>query len=518
VSRREVAVVIGAIVASILLLLALGGGVLWTRPFWMDEVAMFFLTGESVPRMLDLVARGADWNPPTLHLLVWFTMRAVGLEQLTPVFLHSFALLFVAGALCFAYFTLRRRFGPLPSAAGVLAMTAQGLVVMHAFEGRFYGPWLFFAAAFVWVLGSDAGRPSRRRDVALAIVSVFLCSIHWYGIFSLGLIAVGVLIAWRATPRQGVRLLLPAAAGVATLALLVPIALSQRASAAPVLWVYPLNTGQVREMAGVFIPGAFVVVLALLAVVDAVIGKPLAVEPSSSESRADAGIAGLLALGAMPLVLIALSVVLTPSMVSRYAIVAAGSWAVVVAALAHRWSTPLRWATVGTFAILTAVAVGGHIQEQRAFVQGVELNARAFRRAKADSVPVIFQRLHVIYPVAGTERGPATPARYIDIPDSTYDGMYPQPEAARLKASLMLDRDQARYHAGLYGWPVMAPVASLDTTSRFYIVAMDATLPPGYAPMAAYAARLFPRHRVTRLGPALSLLELQASPGVTRTQ
>ena len=329
------ATVIGVIVVAILALLASGGSVLWTRPFWMDEVAMFFLTGErALPRMIELVSKGADWNPPTLHLLVWSAMRLFGMDQLTPAFLRSFTLVCVAGALSFTYFTLRRRYDRLPSTAGVLSLLAQGLVVTHAFEGRFYGPWLLFAAAFVWTLGVDAGSPSRRRDVALAIVSVFLCTIHWYGVFSLGLAALGVLIAWRSEPRKAIRLLLPAAAGVVALVAMIPMALSQRASAASVLWVHPLSIAQVEQMASQFIPGAFVVLLALLLVVDAArVRVPHAVQPQ----LADPGIAALFALGAMPLVLILLSAIVTPSMVFRYAIAAALAWAALVAFLSQQW-------------------------------------------------------------------------------------------------------------------------------------------------------------------------------------
>lgn len=499
------ATVIGVIAVAILALLALGGSVLWTRPFWMDEVAMFFLTSEGgLARMIGLVARGADWNPPTLHLLVWSAMRLFGMDQLTPAFLRSFTLLCVAAALCFTYCTLRRRYDRLPSSAGVLSLLAQGLVVTHAFEGRFYGPWLLFAAAFVWALGLDSGASSRRRDIVLAIVSVLLCTIHWYGVFSLGLAALGVLMAWRSDVRRAVRLLLPATAGVVALLALIPIALSQRTSAASVLWVHPLSVAQVEQMASQFIPGVFVVVLALLLVADAAArARPQAF----SSQLPDPGIAALFALGAMPVVLIVLSAIVTPSMVFRYAIVAALAWAALVAFLSQRWGRPARWATAGAFAVLGVIAIAAHVKEQRQFSRAVEMNASAFRQAKATGDPVVFQRLHVIYPVAGVERGPTTPARYIDIPDSVLNAMYPQPEAEQLKASFRLDRDQARYHAGLYGWPVMAPVTSLDTTKRFYFVATDATLPPGYSPITRYAARLFPRHSVKRLGPALAVFE-----------
>ena len=504
-TRKELLVVAGAFLVGVAALLV-AGRVLWTRPFWMDEVAMFFLTSESSPaQMIRLIARGADWNPPTLHLLVWGSMRLVGLHAVTPVFLRSFALVCVLLGLLFVYLALRRRCGRAASAAGMLAVAAQSLVLDHAFEGRFYGPWLLFAALFAWTLGVDQSRErSRRRDVGIAIAAILLTTIHWYGVFSLALMAAGVLLAWRPRWREALRRLAPAAAGVVVLLALAPMALSQRASAAPVLWVHPLSAAQVEQMTRQFIPAVFVVGLALLLLADALRRRE---GDALATSGRDPGVAALLALAAMPLVLVVLSAVLTPSMVFRYAIVATLAWAPVAALCAERFGRGARAALLAALVLVVILNAAAHVREQRQFDRAVALNAAAFERAKAGNAPVVFQRLHVIYPVAGTQRGPASPARYIDISDSTLNALYPQADAEPVRSSFRLDRDQARYHAGLYGWPVMAPVAMLDTLPRFYLVATDATLPPGYAPVTRYGAALFPRHRVTRVSPALALFE-----------
>jgi hypothetical protein len=510
---RELLIVAGAMLAGVALLLAFGR-VLWTRPFWMDEVAMFFLTSESSPgSMIGLIARGADWNPPTLHLLVWSAMRLAGLDAVTPAFLRSFALVCVLLALFFVYLALRRRCGRAASAAGVVAVAAQSLVLDHAFEGRFYAPWLLFAALFAWSLGIDAAAErSRRRDLTIAIVAILVTTIHWYGVFSLGLMCAGALWAWRSRWGEGLRLVAPAAAGVAALLALAPMALSQRASAAPVLWVHPLSAAQMEQMTRQFVPSVFVVGLALLLIADALRSRRGAAPRAPDR---DPGVAALLALAAMPLVLVVLSAVLTPSMVFRYAIVATLAWAPMAALCAERFGDWTRTALLAALGLVVMLNAAAHVREQRMFDRAVAVNATAFEQAKAAKAPVVFQRLHVIYPVAGTQRGPGTPARYIDISDSTLDAMYPQPDAEAVRASFRLDRDQARYHAGLYGWPVMAPVAELDTMPRFYLVATDATLPPGYSPVKRYGAVLFPRHRVTRVGPALALFERDsAGPSV----
>lgn len=509
-SRRELAVVAVALAAVVAALPLVGGAVLWTRPFWMDEIAMFFLTSEPLGEMLRLVARGGDWNPPTLHLLVSALMRIAGLDALTPVFLRSIALACVAGAIILVYATLRRRTSPAPAVAGVLALAAQSLVLEHAFEGRFYAPWLLFAALFAWSLGLHPSRPrSPWRDVAIALSAALVATIHWYGVFSLGLMCLAAIIARRAELRGALRLVAPAAAGIVAVAACAPIALSQRASAAPVLWVHPLSLAQLDQFARQFIPGALVVIVALVLLVEA--GRDTEAErPSTAGLLRDPGIAALLGCAFMPVVLVVLSVVLTPSMVFRYAIVATLAWAVAAALLAHHAGQVMRVALIAALAAFLLARGSGRIAEHRQFARVVAVNRAGFERAKQDGVPVVFQRLHVIYPVAATERGPGTPARYLDISDSAFAAMYPQPEAARFVAGLRLDRDQARYHAGIYGWPVMAPVAALDTVRKFYLVSTDATLPPGYSPVSRYAAALFPRHRVRRLTPVLSVLERDA--------
>ena len=508
-TRRELALLAAALAVVVAALPLAGGAVLWTRPFWMDEIAMFFLTSEPPGQMLRLVARGGDWNPPTLHLLVSGVMRVAGLDALTPVFLRSIALACVVGAIVLVYVTLRRRTSPGPAVAGVLALAAQSLVLEHAFEGRFYAPWLLFAAAFAWSLGIHQSRPgSRLRDAAIALAAVLVATIHWYGVFSLALMCVAAVIARRADIRAALRLVAPAAAGVVAVAACAPIAISQRASAAPVLWVHPLSLAQVDQFARQFIPGTLVVIVALVMVVEAVRRGPAGERPPSAAALLrDPGIAALLACAFMPFVLMVLSVVVTPSMVFRYAIVATLAWAVAVAMMAHQAGRVARGALLAALAVFLVARGAARVAEQRQFARVVALNRAGFERAKQDGVPVVFQRLHVIYPVAATERAPGTPARYLDISDSVLSAMYPQAQAAPFVASLRLDRDQARYHAGIYGWPVMAPVAGLDTVRKFYLVSTDATLPPGYAPVSRYAAALFPRHRVRRLSPVLSVLE-----------
>lgn len=510
ISRRELALLVAALAVVVGILPAVGGSVLWTRPLWMDEIAMYFLTSEPTGEMIRLIGRGGDWNPPTLHLIVRGAIRLLGMHAVTPVVLRSIALVSVLLAVVFVYATLRRRVGIAAAVSGVLVLCAQGLVLEHAFEGRFYAPWLGFAAMFAWSLGVDGGNPrSRRRDALVALTALLVATIHWYGVFSLALMCAGAVLARRPDWRGALRSVAPA--GVAALALvaLVPLALSQRASAAPVLWVHPLSLAQVDQMTRQFVPGALVVLVALALVLDAALRSSAEPRQVPGSAWQDPSISALFCAGAMPLVLIGLSVALTPSMVFRYAIVATLAWAPAVALLVESSARVTRAFLMTSLAMMVGWQGAKRIAEQREFARVVGVNRAGFEQAAQDGVPVVFQRLHVIYPVAGRDRSPTTPARYIDISDAALTRMYPQAQAAPFVASLRLDRDQARYHAGIYGWPVMAPVTSLDTLPRFYLVATDATLPPGYAPVSRYGAALFPRHQVRRLSPVLSVFERQ---------
>ena len=123
------------------------------------------------------------------------------------------------------------------------------------------------------------------------------------------------------------------------------------------------------------------------------------------------------------------------------------------------------------------------------------------------NVPVVFLGLHSIYPVAGPERSPTSLARDLDLPDSTIADLFPSAPMAPIRKKYRLDRDQARGHARIYGFPILATQAQLDTTSRFLLLASDASLPGGYKSPALFARAVFPQHRATRIDSTLSLFE-----------
>lgn len=500
VTSRELLLFVAALAFLVALLPLLGGGVLWTRPLWIDELCCTVYPVIDAQTPGDVVATIAhakgDYAPPLLHLMVWSAARLFG--GITPVLLRSMSLGCVALALLLVYVILRRRFEQAPALAGTLAVATHSLVLAHAFEGRFYGPWLLFATGYAWSLG--LARP-RRRALALSAFAMLLVSIHWFGVLSLGLMSAAAFATRGRRWREGLHLIAPSITGLIVLLAFVPFVLAQRATASGVLWVLPLSGAQIRVFVDVFVLATAPVLAVVLLTADAVRsdGGPTMTSNVAAALR-DPALAALGSLALMPLVLIVVSVALQPSMLDRYAIVTVLAWAPLVALGV---ATLGRWARRGIVVVLTVMVVFGvrrTIAEKRAFAAVVRANAAAFAQATSLRLPIAFQSLLAVYPVAGPDR--LASARFLDLPDSTINALVPQPRLHRLRRNLTLDRNIARGHARAYGFPTIVTQAELDTTPRFLLIASS----PSW-PVEKFGDAVFPRHRLRRLSDHLSLLE-----------
>jgi hypothetical protein len=512
-TRRELLVFVAVCAVAIALLPLFGGSVLWTRPLWFDELCCTVFVVKDASSPFDVIAnvyRPGDYAPPLLHLIVWFVGWLAG--GVTPVVLRSISLVCVSVGLLFLYATLRRHFGRAPSSAGTIAVASHALVIAHAFEGRFYGPWLLFAAAFAWCLGLDHNRArSRRRDISIALSSILLPTIHWFGIFSLGLMCVAAVVVHGRRWREGLRLIAPSAAGVVALLICVPMAIVQRASSTGMLWVKELSGQQVMEMAWLFWLAPSVVLAVVLVLAQSLRDAPAnALTPSRPNAltllRAP-DLAALTSLALMPVVLIALSVVLQPSMVPRYGIVAVLAWAPLVALAAASVGRVARAAVLALMVLMLCLGAKRAIAEKQEFADLFAVLTAEYEQAKAEHVPIVFTSMHIIYPTAGLQRSDTMPARYLDLPDSTIMALFPAPGMEPIRKKIRLDRDQARGHARTYRFPILATQAQLDTTRRFFLLATDISLPGGYKSAALYGRALFPRHQVRRLNSVLSIFE-----------
>jgi len=512
-NRREIAFFALALAGLIALMLFLSdGAVLFTRPFWVDELLTVFVAQRRSPvGVIADLGHGADGGASLLHLTVWGLRMVMG--SLTPTTLRALSLLCVFGALVLVYSVLRRRFGREASVAGVLAAGAHNLVVAHSFEARFYGPWLLCSALVAWLLSlnQNPARP-RRHAIALAAAAVLLCTVHFYGIISLGLMSAAVLVSYGKRWREAVRTVLPTAAGLLSLVIVVPLALAQREAYTVPSWLPDFEFSQVASLARDFWL-ATVPLLGAILVLVGFIGHSRRDDGAAALSltRAaahDAGVVALLSLALMPLALALLSVLGQPSMLSRYAITAALAWAPWVAlacALTGPWPTRV---LLLVFVWLWFARYTREAQTKTMFAMGVDRSAQAYQQARSSGLPIVFQSIHVMYPLIAANGGREAPGAFLEIPDSTFHALFRSgTRLSQINRGIVLERDLARVHAVRFGFPRLVARATLDTTARFLLLAPEERLPAGFAGVEHFAKVLFPGHRVTRLLPDLSVVE-----------
>ena len=509
-SWRELGFVLLALASVTAMFLYLSDGwILFVRPLWTDELHTVLVASRSSPLTIfaDL-ANGADYGPPLTELGTWVLGVLTG--GLTNANLRVASMLCVWGALLLLYSTLRRRFDAAPSLAAVAAVASHSLVVAHSFEARFYGPWLLCASYLAWSFTVPAGR---RRDVNVAVASVLLATVHWYGVVSLGIMCAGAVAACGARWRDALRLLRPALAGLLAFALCVPLAVGQRHALTVNTWVPEFRLSQLESLARIYW-ASLIPMLALLLFVVAALVQTRRGEPGRVVRLAvaieDPGLVALVALATMPLALAAMSIAGQPSMWPRYAIPAVLAWAPLIAlavSLAGRWPTR---AFVAVALATWFVSVTRESQYKSAFAVGVSRQLAAIQQARALGVPIVFQSMHAMYASASGDWDRRLSTSFLEIPDSTMDAVLPR--AGRfesLNKNLRVERDVARVHSRRFGFPRLSSQQSLDSLRRFVLVASDDNMPAGFSGVEGIVVAVFPHHRMARLAPGMLLLERQ---------
>ncbi|HYC49712.1 MAG TPA: hypothetical protein VEB19_01260 [Gemmatimonadaceae bacterium] len=504
-SRRELAYLVMALAGGTIALLSVSG-VLWTRPLWMDELATAWVTAHASPvDVVRHIARGGEWSPPAYHLLVWIVRQLSG-GGLDPIVLRSVSALLATVAIALVYATLRRRVEIATAAAATLVMVGHSLFIEQAFEGRMYAGWLAAAAFYAWSLGQP--QHTRGARVRQGLAAVLLVAVHWFGILSLGLMAVGALLARTGALRDRIRLVVPSAAGIIALIALSPLVLAQRRAASGILWVPEITLDQTTVLLRFFLPAAAMVIVAIAAVASV----PWR-ESASAEANPDPlnpGIAALTSLVLMPLVLILVSLLLQPSMLPRYAVVTVLGWPAIFALAIHLLDVRFRVALVTVFSFVAALSFADATDVRQVFARRAAALQSAVREAGGTRLPVVLQAIHPMYYAALPTPGAPPPARYISVPDSAIAGMYDGPYAPYVRRHLHLEREIAAEHERLFGFPPSVALATLDTTPAFALVADAGSLPPQYGSVQQWARRLLPNHSVRRVSPLVSILERQA--------
>jgi len=516
---REVIAVSGALLALLLLAVTLQP-ILLTRPLWLDEVHTLLVASRATPaQVISSLTGGIDTAPGLYHLALWALGKITG--SLSPVVLHGVALVSVWLCLGFTYAALRRRFSVVPSVAAVLAVGTHSLVIQMTYEARFYGPWLLFAAAFAWSLGLPR---SRGRDAWIAGISILLCTIHWFGVVSLALMCAAALAVHlggdargRHHWREGFRLIAPSAAGVVVLVFCAPILLGQRAAVTAPTWIPAPSPEQAWVMARTFYVG-LVPILALVMILASRLRPtpPAVASPNVILSEAKdqlSGIVALAALAPMPVAIAVISFILQPTLLDRYATVAALAWAPLVA---FALQTQGRRVQVLFCALLFCVGFVNYRRSARGMLsyrRVLDADVRSFDLAiTRTNLGIVFQSRHVQYPLVTEQPLGRERTIFLSLPDSTIDAMFPaNSEIAVFGPFFRFEREAALLQERIYGSPRILSQAQLDTTSRFLLLASDASLPGGYKNVERFTQVVFPHHTVTRLETNLSLLTRRGS-------
>jgi len=321
---------IPALIASAIVgLCALMGTLsLLRRPFWLDEIHTALLVQDpSFSHAMTALAHGADFNPPALLILSKAFTLAWGPPDGAAIRSACYGAVIVG--LIGIYATARQCYSRRVALVATAAVWSHPLVIHHLFEARFYGPWF---AAVVWygLALNLADRSSRRVLPRLFVAStaILVCTIHYFGVFSLALVTLGHFLFARRGAGALLGRLIPVAFGPVALLACLPIYRGQKAALSVPTWIEPVTLQGVRSFAEkIYLHHSWpiaVVVLFLSRLAN--VGRP-----DVDDRRPIRKLAGLAFLFAMPAAVVALSMLLQPSLVGRYAIPVVASFGVIIA-------------------------------------------------------------------------------------------------------------------------------------------------------------------------------------------
>ena len=513
VTTREVvffACALAALYATMILLS--DGQILLTRPLWVDEVWTLLVSRSGSPwDVIVSLSQGADGGAGLVHIGAWALQKLIGMPS--PVLLRTISLLCVFAALCLLYVVLRRRFSSDASIAGVLATGSNYLVVTHAFEARFYGPWLLSCAVLAYGLSRRHDAQDRRSDWLVGITAFLMCTVHFYGFITCVLMCAGAMATHGKRWREGLRLVKPAAigAGVALL-LILPLAIKLRGAVSVATWVPEFEPRQLRALAHQFwiarVPLIAGVVLGIAILIRPRLASIRPVSEVARDAFREPGVAALTALALVPVVSTFLTLLGQPSMLFRYNITTALAWAPFMALamdVAGRWPARIMRVVLVVFWFASFVSVRF---EKIVFAGDVQETEDAIRLARAQNAPIVFLSVHSWYPVWQRDHSLNDSIRFLEMSDSTFRRMFrPGTTNEMYNRGLVLDRDVVRVHARRFGVPRLVPETVLDTTDRFVLVAAWAHLPVGFRSIERFARTVFPDHKVTQLDLNSALFE-----------
>jgi hypothetical protein len=399
-SRELIAAFAGLLGLVVLQIAATDSFYLLHKYLWSDELCTYaLLTDPSLTHAARAMRGSVDINPPGLHILLLAYLKIA--NSTSELALRSFALLSMVVGLTGLYAVLRGTYGVLIAVAATLAVWSHPLILDHAFEVRYYGPWLAAAVWFSYFLGQARAHTLGRAGVVmLAVTSFFLCTIHYFGIVTLVIIA-GCEWLWRRGRPAYARAHL-AAMAVGPLALVAAVVFllpSQRAATTVSTWVPAPTVGEIAEfLTTLFLPlhlGA-VILVAWLSRLTA--GEPAQDGRSAVLASGTSAVVGLTSLLLFAPALIGFSFVVQSVLVGRYGLPA-------IAALAPAVAYSLARVTRGWAMLLVAFLIAGssyELHQRNVRAVGIDAERRQLIetiRTQSGGQPVVFEAPHQLYVV-----------------------------------------------------------------------------------------------------------------------
>jgi hypothetical protein len=475
---------------------------LFTRFFWLDEIYTHTLvTDPSVGHAMRALAAGVETHPPTYYLLASGFAWMVGNGNEGT--LRALAFLSMVIGLLGLYRALRLTFTPLVAFAAVLAVWCHPLVQTHAFEARFYSPWFAGIVWFAYFLVRSRWMPrSAFVNGMVALCAIFICTVHYFGVISLGLVLAAELVARR---WENLSLLpgMPAAAlGLAAAAACVPMLLRQRSAITVSTWVGPVNWEIVRGFLEEIYVHRYMLLLLAVAWATGVVYSLWMGRGRRAAGVHDLGRqAGLLALGLMPVLLVAFSYAIQSVLITRYCLPAVAALGPACAYLIARCPRVVLLAFCGALVVMSAL-------ELRAMTVKFDADQRQTLRVISeirevpDDLLVVFEspaQLYVVCRYGGpdvTRRSCLLDFERLPVRKKT-DEPY---EIRNVTDSRVFVRDLSRKYAEYYGTPAVKKWSELKKLGHFYLV-------PKFFAGGAYGVPWdvpYPGFYVTRRTPDLS--------------
>ena len=327
-ARRELLIAAALALALLLLPIAVPPlRLLFFKPLWLDELHTWLLARDFAgPNLVQQLAQGADFNPPLLFVIDAAMLRLLpGVPPQVTLRLTSVIGTWVAMFLL--YRVARERLAVLPAAVGAIAVLASSIFVGQLHEARFYAPWFGLTVALAWAMQRALDQPrSIGRHLSVALLTAATCLIHYYGVISVFCLGLGLIILIR-SPARLWRVALATALGVVALAAWMPVYAAQRSVLHIATWV-PAPTPRSSVM---FLLLFFAWIPYLLVILAAAGTRWLQRGRSAPLGALTPAQAALIALLAMPPILVVVSYLVQPTLLGRYAIPAIAGMATIVA-------------------------------------------------------------------------------------------------------------------------------------------------------------------------------------------